>query len=140
MNSQKMRRALGLVVFVMVLVGCASAQWKDKVVIIESVQMVKRGFTAGNSQLAALAGQITGGLGATIAGVFAAGAATSVAAAAVEKTDGVAEIIFHESESPNFKRSHRQKGTDETMRLRVGDKARIITDANGDLVLVKAPL
>lgn len=133
-----MSRTLSLAILVLVLTGCAAAQWKDKVVIIESVQMVKSGFGPGNSQLSALGGQVAGGLGATIAGIFAAGAATSVAAAAAEKTDGVAEVIFHDSASPNLKRSHRQKATTETMSLRYGDKARIITDADGDLIIVKA--
>ncbi len=133
-----MHKVLGLVIMAMILTGCAAAQWKDKVVIIESVQMVSSGYTAGNSQLAAIGGQAAGGFGASVGGIIAAGVATSVTAAAVEKNEGVAKIEFYDSARPDFKRHHRQKATAETMSLRHGDKARIIENADGDLFIVKA--
>lgn len=118
--------------------GCATSKTKltNTNVTIVSIKSPHGASSYSNGQAAGIGAQVGGGVGG-IAVAAVASLASLFVNEATTKTDGVAEIIVQKIDNGD-KFSARYKITPFIDSLQVGDTAKSVVDANGDLTLVKA--
>jgi len=138
-----MRKAISLAILVMVLTGCASAQWKGKVISLDHVE--GPGFGDAVPTTGGVVGGIAAGAsaatGSTISSSMRAGAGVGIAGGVVQaimdRGKTVTVCFAQKALSGQLVETcHKQKPTPEVSRLEPGSKAVFAVDKDGDLVLV----